>query len=207
MLNSSLTSAEVLANVYLGANPKLDPQVIIGYRSGRQIENYQTTIGDSPIIRTGTVIYAGVSIGHHLETGHYVIIREENRLGDDVNIWSHSVIDYGCQIGSHVLIHNHVYLAQYTVVEDEVFIGPGVVTTNDRYPVNKTDLIGPILKKGSKIGAHVTVLPGIVIGEHALIGAGSVVTRDVPPGVIVAGNPAKVLKSIQEVPFYQQRKS
>ena len=90
------------------------------------------------------------------------------------------------------------------MLEDDCWIGPNVVLTNAKYPRAprvKEELQGPHVERGAKIGANATVLPGVRIGEGALVGAGSVVTRDVPPGAVVAGNPARVIKQIHELPY------
>jgi acetyltransferase-like isoleucine patch superfamily enzyme len=99
-------------------------------------------------------------------------------------------VDYGCEIGSDVRIHTGCYLAQGTRVEAGAFLAPGVVTTNDRYPVT-SDFDPPVIRAGARVGANATLLPGVVIGKGALVGAGAVVTRDVPAGATVYGNPAR----------------
>lgn len=180
----------------IGAGHRIDPGVLLGYRTGRRIELTGPVIGRDAVIRSGTVIYASVRIGDGLQTGHNVTIREQNEIGDRLNIWNNSTIDYGCRIGHDVKIHNNVYICQYTVIEDDVFIAPGVMTTNDLYPVNYEGLKGPVIRKGARIGANATLLPGVVIGEGALIGSGSVVTRDVPPGAIAFGAPARARRQL-----------
>jgi acetyltransferase-like isoleucine patch superfamily enzyme len=97
-----------------------------------------------------------------------------------------------------------VFIPEYSVLEEGCWIGPNVVFTNAKYPLSpgvKDNLAGPTIRKGAKIGANVTLLPGVVIGENALVGAGSVVVRDVPPGAVVAGNPARVIRQISELPY------
>jgi len=149
-------------------------------------------------IRSGSVIYQAVKIGDDFATGHHVIIREQNEIGDSVSIWTHTVVDYGCRIGSRIKIHSNCYIAQFTVIEDDVFIAPGTIFANDKYPPS-TSLEGPRVKRGARIGVNVTILPGIVVGEEAMVGAGSVVTKDVPDRAVVAGNPARVIATIDEV--------
>lgn len=155
-------------------------------------------MGKNAKIRSGAVIYAGTEIGDFLETGHNVVIREENTIGNHLSIWSNSIIDYGCRIGNNVKIHSNCYIAQFTTIEDDVFLAPGVIIANDRYPLSKS-LKGPTIKKGAKIGVNVTLLPGVTIGEYALIGAGAVVTRDIPAGSVAWGNPAEVKKDISQI--------
>jgi acetyltransferase-like isoleucine patch superfamily enzyme len=186
----------------IGENIMLDEGVILGYKTGRDIKRHQLVIGPNATIRSGSILYEGTTIGAYLTTGHNVVIREENDIGDYFSIWSNSIIDYGCKIGNHVKIHSNCYVAQFTVIEDNVFLAPGVTVANDIHPgceKSSECLRGPTIKKGAQIGVNVTLLPFITIGERALIGAGAVVTKDVPPETVVAGNPAKVIRSIYEL--------
>jgi acetyltransferase-like isoleucine patch superfamily enzyme len=182
--------------VHLGPNPRIDPGVLLGYLSPRKLDDPTLTIGANPLIRSGSVIYAGSRIGANLQTGHNVIIREQNSIGDDLCIWSNSIIDYGCTIGSRVRIHSNVYIPQYTEIEDEVFIAPGATFANDPHPgcTHSAECMrGPLLKKGCQIGVNVTVLPFVTIGEEAVIGSGAVIVKDVPPRSVVVGNPGRVI--------------
>lgn len=178
----------------------IDPSVVLGYMPGRELKNPALRIGAGARLRSGTVIYAGTSIGTRLETGHHVVIREENVIGDQLSIWNNSTIDYGCQIGDRVRIHNNVYVAQFTTIEDNVFLAPGVMLANDPHPVCGLCMRGPTIKSGARIGINATILSHITIGENALIGAGSVVTKDVPANTLAMGNPAIAVKSVDELP-------
>lgn len=179
--------------------------VIIGHPTGRPIADRRLSIGPGRTVRSGTVIYEGSRIGRGLQTGHNVVIREENQIGDDVCIWSNSVIDYGCKIGDRVRVHTNVYVAQRTTIGDEAFLGPGVVTANDRFPVQHGRLLGPTIGHGARIGVNATLLPGITVGAWSVIGAGSVVTRDVPPGRLWYGNPARDHGPVQDLRDEQGR--
>ncbi|MCL0058169.1 N-acetyltransferase [Dehalococcoidia bacterium] len=174
--------------VGIGKNCMIQDNVIIGSSDDGAVE-----IGENAIIRSGTVIYSSVNIGKNLRTGHNVLIRENTEIRDDVLVGTNSVIDGNCKIGSRVSIQTNVYITAYTVIEDDVFMGPCAVTTNDKYMEYGADLKAPIIKRGAKIGANSTILPGITIQKDAIVGAGAVVTRDVKSKEVVAGVPIKVL--------------
>jgi acetyltransferase-like isoleucine patch superfamily enzyme len=185
--------------VHLGPNASIDPGVLLGYPSGRPGVVGDTRIGGSARIRSGSIVYAGVDIGEHFETGHHAIVREENRIGSHCTLWNNSTIDYGCVIGDRVKIHCNVYVAQFTTIEEDVFLAPGVTVANDPHPICTKCMQGPTIRRGARIGVNVTLLPLITIGENALVGAGSVVTADVPAGTLVAGNPARVIGPVDSV--------
>lgn len=185
----------------------IDSNVILGYITGRQISSLTLHIGRDASIRSGTIIYAGTKIGERLETGHNVVIREENSIGDDFEIWSNSIVDYGCQIGNDVKIHSNVYVAQFTQIDDDVFLAPGVTVANDPHPLCGLcmDEQAPKILRGARIGVNVTILPGVTIGEHALIGAGSVVTKDVPARSVFYGNPARMAGFVDDLSCIDER--
>ncbi|MBN2056284.1 N-acetyltransferase [bacterium] len=188
--------------VSLGPDAQLDPTVRLGYRTGRSIAERRLIIGAGAVLRSGTVIYEGTTIGEYLETGHNVVIREQNRLGDKVAIWNNTVIDYGCVLGDRVHLHCNIYVAQFSILEDDVFMAPGVTIANDIHPgcpQSRECMRGPTLRKGVKIGVNVTILPFVEIGENALIGSGAVVTRDIPAFAVAYGNPARVHGDVREL--------
>lgn len=157
----------------------------------------KTEIGPDGVIRSGTIIYCAVKIGRRFESGHNVIIREQTIIGDNVLVGTNSVIDGDTWIGSNVCIQSMVYIPAASLIEENVFIGPNAVFTNDKYPLRKdSKLVGPILRRGATIGANSTLLPGVEVGEGAIIAAGAVVTRDVPRWSLAIGVPAV----IQELP-------
>lgn len=183
----------------IGKNLKKDVTSIIGYRPSRVITDYTLYLGDNCIVRSGTVIYLGSKIGNNLETGHNVIIREQNIIGDNFKIWNNSCIDYGCEIGNNVRIHNNVYIAQFTIIENDVFIAPGVMIANDPHPICTKCMKGPTIKKNARIGINSVLSPLITIGENTLIGAGSVVTKNIPNNCVAWGTPAEIRGSIYEL--------
>ena len=184
-----------------------DHGVLVGYPVSRAGMS-PLVLGTGARLRSGTVLYDGTTIGRRLETGHGVVIRESCVIGDDVSVWSNSVIDYGCRVGDRVKIHCNCYVAQYTELEEGVFLAPGVTTANDLYPGDERSaqlMAGPRIGTGAQIGVNVTILPYVRIGAGALIGAGSVVTRDVPAGVVAFGNPAVVRGAVAELPVMDER--
>ncbi len=193
------------AGVELGTDSIIEDYCILGvpprgYKEG----DIPTVIGIGAYIRSHTVIYAGNKIGNNFKTGNKVNIRESNEIGDNVSIGTLSVIEHHVVIGNNVRIHSQVFVPEYSILEDGAWLGPNVVLTNAKYPLSpgvKDNLKGPIIKKGAKIGANATILPGVVIGENALVGAGSVVVRAVPNGAVVVGNPARIIKTISDLPY------
>jgi acetyltransferase-like isoleucine patch superfamily enzyme len=179
-----------------------DPGVLVGYpvsRAGAE----PLVLGAGARLRSGTVLYDGSTIGLRLQTGHGVVIREGCEIGDDVSVWTNSVIDYDSRIGNRVKIHCNCYVAQYSELEDDVFLAPGVTIANDLYPGNRRSaelMAGPRIGAGAQIGVNVTILPFVRIGAGALIGAGSVVTRDIPAAAVAFGNPAVPRRSVAELP-------
>jgi acetyltransferase-like isoleucine patch superfamily enzyme len=163
-------------------------------------------IGIDARIRSHTVIYAGTTIGDRFQTGHGVMIREANEIGSDVSVGTHSIVEHHVVIGDGARIHSNAFIPEFSVLEEGAWIGPSVTFTNARYPLSpdaKANLRGPIVRRGAKIGANATLLPGVVIGRDALVGAGSVVVHDVPDGSVVVGNPARVIKLAAELRAYR----
>jgi acetyltransferase-like isoleucine patch superfamily enzyme len=196
----------VYPNVILGEDASLGAFVIVGEPPrGRAPGELQTVIGDGAVIRSHTVIYAGNVIGDHFQTGHGVMIREENRIGDDVSIGTHSIIEHHVEMGNGVRVHSNAFIPEFSVLEDECWIGPCVVITNARYPRSpraKEMLQGPLVRSRAKVGAGAVLLPGVTIGRDALVGAGTVVVRDVPDGKVVVGNPARIINDISKLSAY-----
>ena len=192
--------------MHLGDGSIVGDFAIIGVPpQGHSPGDIETRIGSNALIRSHTVIYAGNVIGANFQTGHGALLRELNEIGDDVSVGSHSIIEHHVKIGDRVRIHSNAFIPEWSVLDEEAWIGPNVVFTNALYPRGrdvKKNLKGPHLLAGSKIGANATVLPGVVIGRGALVGAGAVVVRDVPDGKVVVGNPAVIIKDVSDLSAY-----
>lgn len=173
---------------------------------GKKHGELATRFGHGAVLRSHTVVYAGNVIGSGFQTGHGVLIREENEIGDDVSVGSHSIIEHHVKIASGVRIHSDAFIPEFSVLEEGCWIGPCVVMTNAKYPRGagvKDSLQGPLIKAGAKVGANVTLLPGVVIGKNAVVGAGSVVVKSVADGAVVVGNPARAVKKAGDIPAYK----
>lgn len=136
-------------------------------------------------------------IGEGSRVWQFVVILEGAKIGENANICAHTLIEGDVIIGDNVTVKSGVYIWNGTRIEDDVFLGPNVTLTNDLYPRSKeysSEFSGITLKKGASIGANATILPGVTIGELAMIGAGAVVTKDVPARAVVVGNPAKIIR-------------
>lgn len=139
-------------------------------------------------------------IGQGSRIWQFAVVLNGARIGKDCNICAHTFIEGGVTVGDNVTVKCGVYLWEGITVEDNVFIGPNATFTNDRQPRSKQypdSFEKTVLKRGCSIGANATLLPGITVGESAMVGAGAVVTKDVPAYSVVAGNPARVIRELQ----------
>ena len=198
-------TAIIYPGVILGADCTIEDFAIVGAPPrGAAPGELPTIIGDGAIIRSHTVIYAGNYIGHRFQTGNKANIRECNHIGDEVSIGTLSVVEHHVEIGHRVRIHTQVFIPEYSILEEDSWLGPNVVITNAKYPKSpgaKETLKGAHLKRGAMVGANSTILPGITLGEFSLVGAGSVVTRDIPEKAVVVGNPARIINTLDNLPY------
>ena len=190
------------SNVLLGKGTVVQDGAIVGEPPrGKQDGELKTVIGAGGVIRSGTVIYAGTVIGDRFQSGHGALVREDNVIGDDCSVGTHAVLEAGNRIGDGTRIHSGCFL-EHTKIGNRVFLAPNVVFTDDPHPMCPRYLdcvLGATVEDDVSIGANATILPGIRIGAGSLIGAGSVVTKNVEPRSVVAGNPAVRVKDVDQL--------
>lgn len=193
----------------IGAGVRIDDHAVIGKQPMRAARSAITkaadtlpaaTIGDHAIVGTHTVIYAGATIGEKVLVADLATIRENVTVGAFTIVGRGVAIENKCTIGSRCKLETGSYICALSDVADDCFIAPEVTFTNDNFLGRTKERFkyhkGPTLKRGARIGANSTILPGKVIGEDALVAAGSVVTHDVPPRMIVIGSPARVVRPV-----------
>jgi len=180
----------------IGSGAQIFEPVTLGFPSRNNIGKMGysgCTIGRNAVIRSGTIIYCDVVIGENFQCGHNVLVREKTIIGNKVSLGTATVIEGNTSIGNNVNLQSMVYIPTNTVIEDNVFIGPNTVLTNDKFPPTGIGgLKAPKILKGAAIGANATIVPGICIGEGALVAAGAIVTKDVPANKLAIGAPAKI---------------
>jgi acetyltransferase-like isoleucine patch superfamily enzyme len=199
-------SALVAPDANIDADCIVEEFCVIGYgHEDAGTDEYRPVkIGEMSRLRQFAVIYWGTETGQRFHAGHKANIREMCNIGDDVSVGTLTVIEHHVTIGSEVRIHSQAFIPEYSIVEDGVYIGPSVVLTNAKYPKSrdvKSTLSGPHIESGAILGANSTILPGVRVGSLSVVGAGSVVTRDVPAGAVVAGNPARIINNVSKLPY------
>lgn len=189
-------------NVELGPDCVVHEGAVLGMPPrGRKPGDLPLVIGSGAVIRPRTTIYAGTTIGDSFQTGQGASIREDNVIGNACSVGTNAVLEHGNRIGDRTRIHSGSFL-ELVVLGNDVFIGPNVTFTDDPHPpCPRYDECrrGAVVEDRAKIGGGATILPGVRIGGGSVVAAGAVVTRDVPPGMVVAGNPAKPVKQVEEL--------
>ena len=186
---------KILDYAVVGKQPTLGPR-----STAKRDELPPLELGAGTIVSTGAIIFAGTHIGERAIIGDQACVRERCDLGHDVVIGRGTLVENDTVVGSLTKIQADAYVTAYTTVEEGVFIAPRVITTNDNF-MGRTERRhalrkGPTIRRGARVGAGAVLCPGVEIGEEAFIGAGTVVVEDVPPRVVVVGNPARVLRAV-----------
>ncbi|GAA0121638.1 MAG: N-acetyltransferase [Clostridium argentinense] len=194
----------------IGNDVRIDDNTIIGKLPMRGVNSIfkdeeklpPAKISSQCLIGAAVIIYAGATIGEKTLIADSATIRENVSIGERTVIGRGTTVENFCTVGSNCKIQTNVYLTAYSEVEDYVFIAPCVTTSNDNYAARSKERFGKFkgvtVKKGGRIGAGAVILPGKVIYEDGFVAAGSLVTKDVESGKIVAGNPAKVFRDVPQ---------
>ena len=187
----------VLENAVVGKQPSLGPK-----STAKREPLPPAEIGDGTIVSTGAIVFAGAKIGAACILGDQSCVRERVTIADDVVVGRGSLVENDTTIGSGTRIQAEAYVTAYSTLEEDVFIAPCVVTTNDNF-MGRTErrkelMKGPTIRRGARIGGGAILLPAVEIGEEAFVGAGAVVTKDVPPRKVVVGSPARVLRDVPD---------
>jgi len=185
----------VLEHAVVGKQPVLSPR-----STAKREPLPPTELGDGTVVSTGAIVFAGSQVGARVILGDQSCVRERVTIGDDVVLGRGSLVENDTTIGAMSRIQADAYITAYSTLEEHVFVAPCVVTTNDDF-MGRTEqrlerIAGPTIRRGARVGGGAVLCPGVVIGEEAFVGAGAVVTRDVPDRVVVVGNPARVLREV-----------
>jgi acetyltransferase-like isoleucine patch superfamily enzyme len=201
----------VHANVVLGDGSYVASHSVVGsptadhYADPESYEPAPCRIGRNALLRSHAVVYAGAEIGDGFSCGHRVTIREGSHIGDGVQIGTDCDLQGYLTIGSHSRLHSGIFVPYRTTIEELVWIFPHAVLLNDPHPPSDECTQGPTLRRFAVIGASSTIFPGVEVGEGALVGAMSLVRRDVPAHAVVAGVPAKELGPTSELVCHEGR--
>jgi acetyltransferase-like isoleucine patch superfamily enzyme len=194
---------QILDYAVVGKQPTLSPR-----STAKREELPRLELGAGTIVSTGAVVFAGTTVGERVVVGDQACVRERCTIGDEVVIGRGSLVENDTSVGALTKIQAHAYITAYSLLEENVFIAPCVITTNDNFmgrTEKRHELVkGPTIRRGARVGGGAVLLPGIEVGEEAFVGAGAVVLRDVPARAVMVGSPAR---QIREVPDEELLKS
>ena len=188
---------KVLEHAVVGKQPTLSPR-----STARREPLPPTVVGGGTVISTGAIVFAGSAIGARVILGDQSCVRERVTIADDVVVGRGSLVENDTTIGARTKIQADAYVTAYSTLEEDVFVAPCVVTTNDNF-MGRTEkrlelMKGPTIRRGARVGGGAILCPGIEVGEEAFVGAGAVVTKDVPPRKVVVGSPARVIRDVPD---------
>ena len=190
----------ILDYAVVGKQPTLSPR-----STAKREELPPLELGAGTIVSTGAVVFAGTTVGERVIVGDQACVRERCTIGDDVVIGRGSLVENDTSVGALTKIQAHAYITAYSLLEENVFIAPCVITTNDNFmgrTEQRHELVkGPTIRRGARVGGGAVLLPGIEVGEEAFIGAGAVVLRDVAAHAVVVGSPARQIREVPEEEF------
>ena len=188
---------KILDGAVVGKQPTLSPRSTTTHEELPPLE-----LGAGTIVSTGAIVFAGTRLGARVIVGDQACIRERVTVGDDVVVGRGSLVENDTTIGALTRIQANAYITAYSTLEEQVFIAPRVVTTNDNYmgrTEKRHELVrGPTIRRGARVGGGAILCPGVEIGEEAFVGAGAVVLTDVAPRTVVVGNPARKLRDVPD---------
>jgi acetyltransferase-like isoleucine patch superfamily enzyme len=188
---------QVLEYAVVGKQPSLSPRSTASREPLPPAE-----LGPGTIVSTGAVVFAGTQVGARVIVGDQACVRERCVVGDDVVIGRGSLVENDTTVGPLTKIQADAYITAYSTLEEEVFIAPRVVTTNDNFmgrTERRHELVkGPTVRRRARVGGGAVLCPGVEVGEEAFVGAGAVVVADVPPRTVVVGNPARRLREVAD---------
>jgi acetyltransferase-like isoleucine patch superfamily enzyme len=188
---------KVLEHAVVGKQPTLSPR-----STAKREALPPAELGPETVVSAGAIVFAGTRLGSRVIVGDQACVRERVEIGDDVVVGRGTLIENDTTVGAMTKIQADAYITAYSTLEEHVFVAPRVVTTNDNF-MGRTEarhelVRGPTIRRGARVGGGAILLPGIEVGEEAFIGAGAVVTKDVPPRTVVVGNPARELRQVGE---------
>ena len=194
---------KVLEHAVVGKQPTLSPR-----STAKREPLPPAVVGDGTVVSTGAIVFAGSTVGARVIVGDQACVRERVLVADDVVIGRGALVENDTTIGARTRIQADAYLTAYSTLEEDVFVAPCVVTTNDNF-MGRTErrlaaMKGPTIRRGARVGGGAILCPGIEVGEEAFVGAGAVVTKDVPPRTVVVGSPARVIRDVPEDELLQR---